>query len=437
MATFSLKRFISLAGIKTELKFIGVGLGVSVLAGWVLNLFSFCLLFFVLCYFFWHISSAYRFYLWVDRGMKKPSPQFKGIWFELKKTLKKKKKQQKKSFKRMRQAVKRTSQLTHAIDEGIVVLDKKLALSWWNTTAKQQLGLQTADRGHQITSLVRNTELIEYLAKKKITGRIELPSRANPSKWLMITASRFGDEEIALVISDITPLKDAERLRKEFVGNVSHELRTPITVIRGYLETMTDGMIVDNPPVLKACEQMMGQVIRMQDLADDLIVLSNLESQPVSSKKKKIKLLPLLSSIIEEAEIVSEGKYTITLDCPDELYLMAQKSDLHSAFSNLILNAINHNPEGIDVNVKVFRHDDTINISVQDNGSGISAEAIPRLTERFYRTDSSRSSNIGGSGLGLAIVKHILNRYDANLEITSQLGKGSEFTCIFPLPDDQ
>ena len=248
----------------------------------------------------------------------------------------------------------------------------------------------------------------------------------------MFTASRYGHGEIALVISDISPLKDAERLRKEFVGNVSHELRTPITVLRGYLETLTDGMIVNNPPVQKACEQMSEQVIRMQDLADDLIVLSKLESQPNTIKKKQVKLLPLMKGLIDEVKIVSEEKYNFSLDCPENIYLMAQESDLHSAISNLLFNAVNHNPEGTSIDVKVKEDGNSVKISVKDDGVGISADAIPKLTERFYRTDRSRNSKIGGSVLGLVIVKHVINRYDGNLEIHSSLGQGAEFVCIFP-----
>lgn len=422
-----------LPGIKVELKILSVCLLIVLLCAWLSARPTLCFSVFALLYMAWHFRSAVLFFFWVDRGMKNPAPKLTGFWHELFKTLEKKHAKQVKSIKQMRKAVKRTSQLTHAIDEGIVVLKDDFSLNWWNATAKKLLGLRSSDRGHILTSLVREPELNTYLSQKKITGKIEIPSRVNPSKWLMFTASRYGHGEIALVISDISPLKDAERLRKEFVGNVSHELRTPITVLRGYLETLTDGMIVNNPPVQKACEQMSEQVIRMQDLADDLIVLSKLESQPNTIKKKQVKLLPLMKGLIDEVKIVSEEKYNFSLDCPENIYLMAQESDLHSAISNLLFNAVNHNPEGTSIDVNVKEDGNSVKISVKDDGVGISADAIPKLTERFYRTDRSRNSKIGGSGLGLAIVKHVINRYDGNLEIHSSLGKGAEFVCIFPL----
>lgn len=332
----------------------------------------------------------------------------------------------------MRKAVKRTSQLTHAIEEGIVVLKKDFSLDWWNATAKVHLGLQASDRGHPITSLIREPELLNYLNQKKFRGRVEIPSRVNQSKWLMFTASRFGHGDIALLISDITPLKNNERLRKEFVGNVSHELRTPITVLRGYLETLTDGMILDNPHIQKACVQMAEQVLRMQDLADDLIVLSKLESQPDKIEKKKIELLPLINALVSQAKILSEGKHQFKIICPAGIYMMVQESDIYSAVENLIMNAIYHNPQGAQITVCVSENEQNIRISVKDDGIGIKTEEIPRLTERFYRTDKGRNSKSGGSGLGLAIVKHVVNRYGGNLEVISKYSAGAEFVCTFP-----
>lgn len=421
-----------LLGVKTELKILSVGLLVAGVCGWLVNLISLCITIFLLAYFFWHLLSVLKFLNWVDNGMKHTHPNLQGIWLELINMLEQKKLQQIKSIKRMRQAVKRTSQLTHAIDEGILVLKNDLSLSWWNATAKKQLGLQSLDRGHPITSLIREPEFNKFISQENITGRIDLPSRVNPAKWLMYTASHFGDGDIALLISDITPLKDTERLRKEFVGNVSHELRTPITVLRGYLETLTDGMIIDNPLIKKALTQMSEQVIRMQDLADDLIVLSKLESQPSIIKKSKIMLVPLMEALINEAKIISDDKHDFTLDCPSNIFLMAQESDLHSAIGNLLFNAVNHNPNGANIVLNVKEDGRFVKISVKDNGVGISADSIPRLTERFYRTDSSRNSNVGGSGLGLAIVKHVLSRYEGDIEVISRLGQGAEFICSFP-----
>lgn len=421
------------AAIRFELQILSIGLGLVLVAGWISQQLAFCLLVFLVVYLGWHIRLAWIFVSWVKGNMKDIPEQLKGVWLHLAEILEDRRLLQIKSIKRMREAVKRTSQLTHAIEEGIVVLESDLRLSWWNQAAKTQLGLNASDRGHLLTSLIRDKAFTEYLAQKKIQGRLELPSRVNAEKWLMFTASHFGDGDIVLVISDITPLKNTERLRKEFVGNVSHELRTPITVLRGYLETLSDGMLSENPMMKKALQQMSEQVLRMQNLADDLIVLSRLESQPEKIKKTKIELLPLMEAILEEAKMVSEGKHEFELSCPPGLSMFAQESDIHSAIGNLVINAVHHNPAGTHIQIRVLKDESSLSISVKDDGTGISAEALPRLTERFYRTDSSRNSKVGGSGLGLAIVKHVINRYDGKLEIKSRLSQGSEFICRFPL----
>lgn len=425
------------AGIKSELKILAPCLVVVFLTGWIFSQFTLLLLIFLVTYIIWHASCAFTFYRWLQKNLKSKPPGLAGIWREMANLLEEKKQLRIKSIQRMRHAIKRNSQLTHAIDEGILVLSDDFSIRSWNVAAKEQLGLQPSDLGYPLTSLIREPALAKYLMQDKIKGRFELPSRVNPLKWLMFTASHFGDGEIVVVISDITPLKNTERLRKEFVGNVSHELRTPITVLRGYLETISDGMITDNPLLQKACKQMSEQVVRMQDLADDLIVLSKLESQPAKIEKQKIKLLPLLETLLNEARIVSENKHKFTLNCPDGVYMMAQESDLHSAIGNLIINAVHHNPQGanIDINVTVDEH--MLNISVKDDGVGINAEAVPKLTERFYRTDSSRNSKVGGSGLGLAIVKHVVSRYDGKLAIKTRLKEGAEFICSFPLEEGQ
>lgn len=421
-----------LTGAKTELKFLCASLLLVILCGWQTAQFSLCLSIFFVFYFLWHLRSAIVLFIWLDRGIQSPPPNLVGIWAELSSLILRARLKQVESIKRMRRAVKRTSQLTHAIDEGIVVLKKGYSLSWWNETAKALLGLQASDRGHSLTSLIREAKLEAYLSQKEIIGKIELPSRANPSKWLMLTASRYGDGEIALVISDISLLKEAERLRKEFVGNVSHELRTPITVLRGYLETLANGLITDDPNIQKACMQMSEQVLRMQDLADDLIVLSKLESQPEKIQKQKIELLPLINSIVSQAEIVSEGKHQFKIKCSAASYMMVQESDIYSAIENLIMNAIHHNPDGAEIEIIVDEDEQNINISVKDDGIGIKADDIPRLTERFYRTDMGRNSKSGGSGLGLAIVKHVVGRYNGNLEVISKYGEGAIFNCTFP-----
>jgi two-component system phosphate regulon sensor histidine kinase PhoR len=202
--------------------------------------------------------------------------------------------------------------------------------------------------------------------------------------------------------------------------------------MRGYLETLQD-MPGNSQMVDKAFTQMSDQVMRMEALADDLILISRLESDNQMPVLEDLNLYELLKSIIAEAELLSEGKHSLSLKCEEDCVINADKKDMRSVLGNIVFNAVRHNPEGADIAIKVTRYKRYINVSVKDSGKGIDPLDIPRLTERFYRGDSSRNSDTGGTGLGLAIVKHALTRCDGRLIINSRLGQGAEFVCRFPL----
>ena len=238
--------------------------------------------------------------------------------------------------------------------------------------------------------------------------------------------------KLFLVITDITRLSSLEEMRKEFVGNVSHELRTPLTVMRGYIETLQDSPD-NNAVVNRAFGQMADQVNRMQALADDLILLSRLEADGQEAHLEPVNLHDLLTSIVAEAEILSGGLHSLSLDCAATLEVNSEGNSMRSALGNIIFNAVRHNPKGAAVDVVVEQYSDHISISIQDDGVGIDPTEVPRLTERFYRGDSSRNSATGGTGLGLAIVKHSLNRCGGDLTISSRLGHGSRFVCRLPV----
>jgi len=291
--------------------------------------------------------------------------------------------------------------------------------------------LRSSDRGSAVINLIRDPEFVEYIHQDEFIGSIELSSIIQSERLLKLSASRFGANEIALVITDITRIKSLEQLRKEFVGNVSHELRTPLTVMRGYIETLQD--LPANPPSVNAAfSQMSEQVTRMQALADDLILISRLEADNQEPVLEAVNVEGLLLSILTEAEALSGGKHTITLDCAEAINMQAQDSDIRSALGNIVFNAVRHNPEGANIEIKVSDYQDFTDIVIRDDGVGIDPVEIPRLTERFYRGDSSRNSDTGGTGLGLAIVKHSINRCGGRLIINSRLGHGAEFICRLP-----
>jgi two-component system phosphate regulon sensor histidine kinase PhoR len=359
-------------------------------------------------------------------------PDADGVWGEISDTLNRQRRRHRRTQEKMRRTINRVSRLTEALDEGILVLRSDLSLDWWNSSAATLLGLRSSDRGSAIMNLIRDPEFVEYINQADFQGAVKLPSSIQAGRLLKFAASYFGDDEIVLVITDITRLNSLEEMRKEFVGNVSHELRTPLTVMRGYIETLQDSPD-NNAVVNRAFGQMADQVNRMQALADDLILLSRLEADGQKATLEPVNLQNLLTSIIAEAEILSGGLHSLSLDCAATLEVNSEGNSMRSALGNIIFNAVRHNPKGAVIDVVVEQYSDHISISIQDDGVGIDPAEVPRLTERFYRGDSSRNSATGGTGLGLAIVKHSLNRCGGDLTISSRLGHGSRFVCRLPV----
>ncbi|MCB1613375.1 MAG: PAS domain-containing sensor histidine kinase, partial [Xanthomonadales bacterium] len=213
-----------------------------------------------------------------------------------------------------------------------------------------------------------------------------------------------------------------------FVANVSHELRTPLTVINGYMEALEPEELGELGGLFV---QMRQQSRRMAHIVEDLLTLSRLEAQsmPVADQ---VAMRPLLGTILRDAQALSAGRHRIELCVSTELDLLGSGKDLHSAFSNLVVNAVRYTPDGGEIRLVWEMRDQDACFSVSDTGPGIPAQHLPRLTERFYRVSNSRSRDSGGTGLGLAIVKHVLNSHGARLEIESRVGEGSCFRCVFP-----
>ena len=412
-----------------------VGL-LSFLLGWNLGYPLEIVLVGIGIYIVWTFRIISKLFKWIDKGMRGIPPETDGVWGEISDTLNRQYRRHRRTQEKMRKTIKRITRLTEALDEGILVLRTDLTIDWWNSSAASLLGLRASDRGSAVINLIRDPAFVDYINRDDFIDTLDLASIIQSERLLKFSASRFGDNEIALVITDITRLNSLEQLRKEFVGNVSHELRTPLTVMRGYLETLQD-MPSNTPSANAAFGQMSEQVTRMQALADDLIMISRLEADNQQLVVEAIKVKGLLLSIRTEAEALSDGKHTITLDCAEAIIIQAQDSDIRSALGNIVFNAVRHNPEGANIEIKVTEYQDFTDIAIRDDGVGIDTAEIPRLTERFYRGDSSRNSDTGGTGLGLAIVKHSINRCGGRLIINSRLGHGAEFICRLPKDNTQ
>ncbi|EPN15196.1 phosphate regulon sensor protein phoR [Pseudomonas syringae pv. actinidiae ICMP 18804] len=325
------------------------------------------------------------------------------------------------------------------------MLDSEGNLEWWNRAAETLLGLKTPqDSGQPVTNLVRHPRFKEYFALGDYSEPLEISSPTNDRMRIQLLITRYGNNEHLMLVRDVTRIHLLEQMRKDFVANVSHELRTPLTVIFGYLETLLDNVEEVNPRWVRALQQMHQQGGRMQTLLNDLLLLAKLEATDYPSDSNPVVVTTLLKTITADANALSGSKnQQIHLSLESDMLLKGSESELRSAFSNLIFNAVKYTlAEGV-IRIRWWHDERGAHLSVQDSGIGIETKHLPRLTERFYRVDTSRASNTGGTGLGLAIVKHVLLRHRGHLEINSVPGKGSVFTCHFadnqlskPLNDD-
>jgi two-component system, OmpR family, phosphate regulon sensor histidine kinase PhoR len=420
-----------LHGFKIELRrlliifVICVGYGVLFGLQWWLLFTGLCL------YLAWLFYQMYRLNKWLIRGTDAP-PESSGLWGEIFDNMYKLQCQQQAETENLQAVIKRIQEITSALKDGIIILDWRGHLDFWNPAAQRMIGFRSKDQGLSIINFLRDPKFVEYFESDNYAEPLDLQSPRHTSKQLQIQITRFGQQERLIVIRDITQVHNLEQMRQDFVANVSHELRTPLTVINGYIETISDNN--KTPTWEKPLQQILQQGKRMSLLINDLLVLSKLETTEAGHNQKELELAPLLISIKNEAEALGNDKQqTIRLECDASIRIIANEKEIHSAFSNLAINAVKYTPEQGVIDLHLWKNENHVYFSVSDNGPGIDSKHLPRLTERFYRVDASRNSATGGTGLGLAIVKHVLLRHDGELKITSEVGKGSTFTCVLPL----
>lgn len=383
-------------------------------------------------YMAWTMWQIRRLDVWLQHSRTQPPPDASGIWGDIFDRIVRLQERQKREKKRLQAVVRRNQESTAALRDGIILLDNRDGINWFNTAAGRLLNLRPEDHGNSVFNYVRHPRFIQYMEVGDFQEPLDLPSPRGGETKLQYQITRFGKGEALLIVRDVTRLFKLEQMREDFVANVSHELRTPLTVIRGYVETFA--MTPDLPPVWqRALRQMEQQGKRMTNLINDLLALSKLETNERQKAHQPVVLKPLLARICSDARAFSgEREHNITSDCPAGLALLGSEPELQSAFSNLVFNAVKYSADRKTVAIRVQQSPHEVVVSVTDEGEGIDASHLPRLTERFYRVDSSRHAQTGGTGLGLAIVKHVLMRHDARLDIDSQRNQGSTFSCIFP-----
>lgn len=398
-------------------------------------------------WFAWDLWCGARVLRWLRSGELEQMPIMQGVWGEAADRARR--------LLRMQQAQIRDSQsrlqeilaALQASPNGVVLLDAQGRIEWCNQMAASQLGFDAErDLMQSIGNLLRNPEFSAYFAAKDFSGDVVIEGRASTASRpvrISVHLHPYGDGCGLLLSRDVTALEQADAMRRDFVANVSHEIRTPLTVLTGFVETLqTLPLGVEEHSRYLA--MMAQQALRMQSVVHDLLTLSRLEGSPPPGLSEWTPVQALMQRCEEEARALSalltqKQQRPHTLRFPDAQALRAQgeiagvPAELQSALSNLISNALRYTPAGGSIEVQWRRQPDGRALfSVQDTGSGIAAEHIPRLTERFYRVDRSRSRETGGTGLGLAIVKHVLQRHGATLDIASTLGKGSVFSVSFP-----
>ena len=424
-------------GFTAELRrLVSFGL-LAFIVGLIIDHLIVTLMLFCIFYMCWTLGNIYRLDNWLTKRKKTVIPDSGGIWGDIFYNLSYGEKRAQRQQQRLKTVVNRVESMTAALNDGVILLNKHNCINWWNHAAGQLLAFRPVDKGNAIINYIRHPKFARYLSANECESVLDLPSHHHPEKQLQYQITRFGKGEGLLTVRDITRIHKLEEMRKDFVANVSHELRTPLTVIRGYLETFADLDSFD-PAWQKAAAQMLQQANHMTELIDDLATLSKLETEETENTQVSLELNPLLTAAIDVAKAFSNGRHTFSLNGEQDVQIIGNQKELHSAFSNLLFNAVSYSPtdgspstKTITVTVAIDRIN-RLHITFADKGLGIAPQHLPRLTERFYRINSSRGGGTGSTGLGLAIVKHVLLRHDATLDIASELGKGSTFACIFP-----
>lgn len=381
----------------------------------------------LLIWHFWNLLQL-SWWLWVDRSMTPPPGH--GSWEPLLYGLHQMQLRNKKRRRELGSLIKRFRSGAESLPDAVVLTTEEGVIFWCNGLAQQLLGLRWPDdNGQNILNLLRYPEFTQYLKQQAFTKPLNLV--LNNGRHLEIRVMPYSEQQLLMVARDVTQMHQLEGARRNFFANVSHELRTPLTVLQGYLEMMQEQTLAGATRE-KALHTMREQTSRMEGLVKQLLTLSKIEASPIHTLNEVIDVPMMLRVVEREAQTLSQQRQTIEFHVDPSLKVLGSDEQMRSAISNLVYNAVNHTPPATHIIVSWQRVASGVEFSVVDNGPGIAAEHIPRLTERFYRVDKARSRQTGGSGLGLAIVKHAVNHHDSRLEITSEPGKGTRFSFTLP-----
>jgi two-component system phosphate regulon sensor histidine kinase PhoR len=380
-----------------------------------------------------HLSNLQALVNWLKNPQSLPVPEGTGVWEKVFTALYRFVRASNQQHHRLTTTLARFRKAGQALPDGVIVLDADDRIEWCNPMAERDYSLDIAkDAGQPIINLVRQPDFVAYMQTGDFAEPLIMRLQRGDALVLSVRVVPYGQDQKLLLSRDITQAEKLETMRRDFVANVSHELKTPITVVSGFLETLADGKVkLDEKRGQQVITIMREQSERMQSLIEDLLTLSALESSKAPASETSLDMPRLVDALVEEARALSSGRHNIVVEAVVPDWLEGNEQELRSAFGNLISNAIRYTPQGGAIYLSWTARDGDGVFTVRDSGIGIESRHIPRLTERFYRVDSSRSRDSGGTGLGLAIVKHVLTRHEALLEIRSAPGEGSSFSAVF------
>jgi two-component system phosphate regulon sensor histidine kinase PhoR len=375
---------------------------------------------------------GFRLLRWLRMSSSTAPPRDAGLWGEVGYRTEKALRALEAEVRRERTRLDQFLSAIEASPNGVLLLDRAQQIEWCNSVAADHFGLDPIrDLRQPVTNLVRYPAFVTFLREARFDTPVVFAGPGARTQ-LSVLLRRYGDGQLLLLSRDITERERSDAMRRDFVANVSHEIRTPLTVLTGFIETMAQ-LKLSEAETQRVLTLMMQQAQRMQALVSDLLMLAQLEGSPLPAPDHWVPLAPLLQQVHSQAQSLSLGRHPLEFEPVSGVQLAGIESEIQSAISNLVHNAVLYTPSGGSV-VVAWRvlADGSGQLSVSDTGPGIAREHLPRLTERFYRVDSARSRDTGGTGLGLAIVKHAIERHGGELTIDSELGKGSTFRLSFP-----
>lgn len=389
----------------------------------------------VLGYYVYQVQRLWRV---LDAPAYGEIPSALGLWGEVYYRLHRLVKRWRMQVLQVEQQHLRFIQAMQASPNGVLMLDDNDQIEWCNAVAEAHFGLSAKrDIRQRITHLVRHPGFVKYMSLHHFDEPLVIrDAGAYKQNVIEVEVFPYGENRKLLLSHDITKLENTEAMRRDFVANVSHELKTPLTVLTGFLETVRD-LPLSAEDRARYLEMMHSQSMRMQHIVEDLLALAKLEGDSEVPPMDTVPMSRVMMQLQHDAEALSGGKHIIEVTCTPGIDVRGAEMELLSAFGNLVSNAIRYTPEGERVHLTLRREGDRAVFEVADTGLGIEAEHIPRLTERFYRVDRSRSRDTGGTGLGLAIVKHVVSRHQGEFEVRSEVGRGSQFIIRFPAERSQ